>query len=301
MTAKRKITTSLLLTACLIVCIKLFVPAPFKNRELKKEFWVGKTHTPQTFPVIAGGDSRVYRGFATEIFEEQTSTRAHNLGYSSAGWSSEYLQFLISKVDTSAAEPTIILGLSPHSFTKRGAKNEHYNTFATLSDFEIFRGTVLSKHLKHFSPFKPEELVKGIFGIEKKSTYFEDFRPGGWVHSHKVPEDSTSAIPSYQKTFRDNHVDSAVISNFVQTVDKLVKRDLRIIIYRSPTTDQMEAIEDSMSGFNETRLKAQLVAVGAEWIDFNNNEYRSYDGSHLHYEAAIQLTEALSKHYLRIE
>lgn len=298
MGARLKITSSLLLAAILIVCIKLFVPAPFKNRELKKEFWVGKTHTPEVFAVIVGGDSRVYRGFATEVFIEQTNATAHNLGYSSAGWSQEYLQFLLSKLDTNNSEPTLILGLSPHSFTDRGAKNEHFNTFASLSDFEIFRGTVLSQHLKHFSPYKPEELVKKAFGLKKKSTYFEDFRAGGWVHSYKVPEDSTSAIPSYKKTFKDNHVNPELISNFVETIDQFLDQDIRVIIYRSPTTNQMEAIEDSMSGFDESALKAQLETVGAEWIDFNNNLYRSYDGSHLHYESAIQLTEELSNYYL---
>lgn len=302
MRTEQKLPIALGLAIILIVCVKAFLPTPFKNRELQKEFWVSKTHVDEQFATVIGGDSRVYRGFATEVFEEQTGASAYNFGYSSAGWSSEYLNFLWSKLDTSSSKATLILGLSPHSFTDRGAKNEHFHTFTSLSDFEIFRGIELSKYLKHFSPYKPEELVKSALGIPDETMYFEDFRSGGWVHSHKLPEDSTSAIPSYQKTFSENHVSSEMEAQFVHTVEAFIQdKHIRVIAYRSPTTNQMAGIEDSMSGFNETQLKGQLEAVGVEWIDFDNNRFRSYDGSHLHYEGALKLTQELAQFYLKNE
>ena len=302
MQTKHKLPIALGLAIILIVCVKAFLPKPFKNRELQKEVWVGKTHVDEQFTAVIGGDSRVYCGFATEAFEEQTGVSAYNFGYNSAGWSLDYLNFLLSKLDTCSSEATLIVGLSPHSFTDRGAENEQFNTFASLSDFEVFRGTELSKYLKFFSPYKPDELIKSALGIPDETMCFEDFRSGGWVRSHKLPEDSTSAIPSYQKSFRGNHVNPQVQAQFVSTVAAFIQdKSIRVIAYRSPTTNQIADIEDSMSGFNETRLKGQLEAVGVEWIDFDNNRFRSYDGSHLHYEAALQLTEELAEFYLEKE
>jgi hypothetical protein len=295
MQTKHKLPIALGLAIILIICVKVVLPKPFKNRELQKEFWVSKTHVDKRFATVIGGDSRVYRGFSTEVFKEQTGVSAYNFAYSSAGWSKEYLNFLWSKLDTSSSKATLILGLSPHSFTGRGAKNEQFNTFASLSDFEVFRGTKLSK-------YKPEELVKGALGIPDETMYFEDFRSGGWVHSHKLPEDSTSAIPTYQKTFKGNHVSPQIEAQFVSTVGAFIQdKSIRVIAYRSPTTNQMADLEDSMSGFDETQLKGQLEAVGVECIDFDNNRFRSYDGSHLHYEAALQLTEELAEFYLKKE
>ncbi len=299
MRIERKLPAALGLSIVLIVCIKAFVPAPFKNRDVQKEFWVTKTHGDEKFSVVVGGDSRVYRGFATEIFEKKTATSAYNFGYSSAGWSKEYLNFLIDRLDTAKSDATLILGLSPHSFTHRGADNKHFKSFTSLSDFEVFRGTELSKYLKAFAPYTPEELVKALLRIPDETKYFEDFRSGGWVHSYKIPEDSTSAIPSYKKTFQSNHVNPEIEAEFIDYLNRLIQeKNIRVIAYRSPTTDQMESIEDSMSGFDEAKLKYQLQAVGVEWIDFDNGHFRSYDGSHLHYEGAIRFTTELADYYL---
>lgn len=299
MRIERKLPAALGLSIVLIVCIKAFLPEPFKNRDVQKEFWVTKTHVDEKFNVAVGGDSRVYRGFSTEIFEKKTAASAYNFGYSSAGWSEEYLNFLVGKLDTTKSNATLILGLSPHSFTDRGANNKHFSTFTSLSDFEVFRGTELSKYLKEFAPYTPEELVKTLLNIPDETMYFEDFRSGGWVHSHKLPEDSTSAIPSYKKTFQSNHLNPEIEADFVDYLKRLIQENnIRVIAYRSPTTDQMESIEDSMSGFDEAKLKQQLQAIGVEWIDFKSGQFRSYDGSHLHYEGAIQLTTELADYYL---
>jgi hypothetical protein len=70
---------------------------------------------------------------------------------------------------------------------------------------------------------------------------------------------------------------------------------VEVLAFRVPTTVQMEAIEDEMSGFDEDAVARGIEDAGGTWITFENRfGYFSHDGSHLHYKAARSFSRDLA-------
>jgi len=54
-------------------------------------------------------------------------------------------------------------------------------------------------------------------------------------------------------------------------------------------------LENEISGFNEKEVKQRLNKIGVHWIMLKNEDYLSYDGSHLHYDSALKLSQLLGQ------
>lgn len=279
-----------------MVCVKLFLPAPIKNTELRNEFWLRKTFAPSNYDIVIGGDSRIYRGVSTTAINTNLSPKlqAVNLGYSSAGYDLEYLEFLTSRLKPKGKR-ILVLGVTPHSLTLEGAKNELYHEHQNKGHFELIKGLYLSQYLKHFAPYKATELKDYFLNGVSDDGYFEDFQEDGWVHSHRLPEDSLTAIEIYQKLFTDYQVSDTLISNFLNRISAIEKSGIEVIAFRPPTFEMMRNVEDSLSGYKEDYMRDEMELRGCTWIDFNPAEFHTYDGSHLHYQSAEHLSRLIGE------
>ncbi|MDE0772865.1 MAG: hypothetical protein OSB25_11770 [Salibacteraceae bacterium] len=283
----RKIQIVLGLSFLLFCLIKIIAPEPIKNKELVQEFWIQKTHANSNFNAVIGGDSRVYRGFSPEDFNDASVTDllSINLGYSSTGFSSDYLDFCLSKFDVNSKKNVLILGITPHSLTKEAFKNEASNKFAIASTFEVFRYKYLSSFLKYLSPYSPSELFN-----EKTDNYKEKHEKNGWISSYYLEPDSSRALKNYTKTFLKYQVTDNEINAFLNKVKEIRTQDISIIAFRPPSSIAMRNLEDSISGFDEEYIKRELEDMGVQWLDFREGDFNSYDGSHLHFESAKKLS-----------
>ncbi|NOQ73531.1 MAG: hypothetical protein GQ574_16110 [Crocinitomix sp.] len=284
------------LTVLLVVCVKLFLPAPIKNTELRNEFWLRKTFASPDYDLVVGGDSRIYRGVSTTAINSELSPKlqAINLGYSSAGYDLEYLNFLVSRLNP-AGKRILVLGITPHSFTLEGAKNDLYHEHLDKGTFEVFKALYLSKYLKHFAPYKATELKVYVLNGTSEEGYFEDFQADGWAHSHRLPEDSLTAIEIYQKLFTDYQVSDTLIFNFFNRISEIENSGIEVIAFRPPTFELMTNVEDSLSGYNEAFMRNEMELRGCTWIDLNPAEFHTYDGSHLHYKSAEHLSKRIGQ------
>jgi hypothetical protein len=112
----------------LSVLVLIFVTAItlFRNEKSvlsveNKRYWINKTFSKETFPVVLAGDSLVFRGLSPEAFEEEwPGMSAVNLGYSSNGYHPQYMNFLEERLDKNATYPVIVLGISAHCFSRNG-------------------------------------------------------------------------------------------------------------------------------------------------------------------------------------
>ncbi len=296
MQAKRKIWMMSCLTTVLVVVVKLSLPAPIKNTELRNEFWLRKTYAQPIYDLVVGGDSRIYRGVSTYAINEELSPQleAINLGYSSAGYNQEYLDFLVGRLSPTGNK-ILVLGVSPHSFTLEGAKNELYHKHLDKGSFDLFKGLYLSKYLKHFAPYKASELKDYLFNGSAQEVYFEDFQDDGWVHSYRLPEDSLTAIDIYRKLFTDYQVSDTLISNFLVQVAEIEASGIEIVAFRPPTFDMMTDLENSLSGYSESYMWKEMELRGCTWIDLDPSEFHTYDGSHLHFESAQKLSRIIGR------
>ena len=256
-----------------------------------ESFWVKKTHTSNKFDIIACGDSRVYRGIASDVlYGQKLNLSFINLGYSSAGFSEDYLHFVMSKFRLESKNKVLIVGITPHSFTNEAKKNEALNQYLNISEFKKFRYKYLFPILKYFASYKPSEFIK-----KQKKRYQERFNNDGWVASDNLFPDSTSALESYRKTFTKYKVSMKETKSIMDKLKKIASTEVTIIALRPPTTKQMRMLEDSMSGFDEDFVKQELIRNSITWLDFNDSDFMSYDGSHLNENSARKLSVIIGK------
>lgn len=283
----KRFTIFFVFVTVLFGLFKLFVKTPQNNDEIIESFWTNKAHSEAKLDIIAAGDSRVYRGVSSKVSAALNEDYSFfNMAFSSAGLNHKYLDVVISKFNTNTKQKILLLGVSPHSLTQAAKQNEHFEGYLNKGKFEVFRYRYLSPFLKHFSAYKPTD----ILGTEN---YLQRYTKEGWVASDMVQPDSTYALKSYRQTFSKYQVEQKDMEDFITVVREINKQGkIEIIAFRPPTTLAMKELEDSISGFDENYVKNELQKAGVKWVDFDTT-YTSYDGSHLNENAANALSEKL--------
>jgi len=295
MTAKHKIIFLLPIALVIGIVLKLVLPTPMLNDSYRDYCWVIKTHSTEKFNVLAVGDSRIYKGVNPAfLLNEKTELNAVNLGYSSAGYSSEYLSFVSKRIKDNGKR-VVLCGITPYSFTPEALKNEHYHSFYDKNKQEVYKILFLSGYLKNFPRYSPAEIWDYFAEVPVTHLYFHDFKENGWVKSFKIPFDSTAGLIPYRKNFVDNTCDYNAVRDYLSWTEEMANNNITVIGFRPPSTLAMEQLEDSLSGFDYTNFINEFEQKGGVWLTFSLNDYSSYDGSHLHYESANEFTKNLAQ------
>ena len=71
--------------------------------------------------------------------------------------------------------------------------------------------------------------------------------------------------------------------------------------FRPPTVEEVVALENELSGFQEEEFKAAFETAGGNWLDVDRFGYPSHDGCHLRRDGAVVFTRDLSKMILAAE
>lgn len=290
MNIKNKIQISLGVCVFSALLLKVSLPAQNNSGQEIERFWIKKTHKNNSKNIIVCGDSRIYRGVSTEklIASSGRKFTGINFGYSSAGYSEKYLDLALSKFDKDGEHKILILGITPHSLTKEACINEQLTGFLKMSNFEVNKKLYLYPVTEFFPARKPSEIKV------TKNNYVQKFNADGWVASYKINANPEEALTSYKKTFSKYKVNSEVVNRFLVKIKEISsKKGITVIAFRPPTSVKMRRLEDEISGFDELYIRKQLKDMGVRWVTFNNSDYESYDGSHLHYKSAEKLSRQL--------
>jgi len=113
------------------------------------------------------------------------------------------------------------------------------------------------------------------------------------VASAKQNSSHIEGLASYKKTFSKYQVNPFNVEVFLEQVKVIVSKGVKVIAFRPPSSEVLRALEDEVSGFDETYVKQRLKATGVDWLDFDDADFESYDGSHLHYNSAIKLSKKI--------
>ena len=295
MTAKYKIIFFLPIALIIFLVLKMILPTPNLNDSYRDYCWVKKTHSTEQFNILAIGDSRIYKGVnPTYLLDVNSEFNAVNLGYSSAGYSKEYLSFVSNRIKEKGKR-VILCGVTPYSFTPEALKNEHYSSFHDKNTTEVYKMLYLSGYLKSFPRYSPEEIWDYFTDASITHLYHNDFKENGWVESYKIPFDSTAGLRPYRINFMDNTADKNAEKEYLKWVKDISAEGIKIVGFRPPSTLAMEELEDSLSGFNYSNFINEFEQMGGIWLTFSLKDYKSYDGSHLHYESANKFTENLAQ------
>lgn len=287
MAAKTKIIATLILSFLLTIALAFTLPQSENRSIMRQWFWLNKTYHLSDAELIVAGDSRAYRGIDPKSIGDDLNSI--NLAYSAAGFSKEYLDFVCAHFHENGKEKVLILGLTPFSFTPTALKNEHLQGFQKMSPFQRYKGLYINPALQLFEP----RTVEDLYPINVSEKYTEVYHENGWMESNDLPGDSLSALKSYQSIFDENRVEESAASYLMTQVDSLHKAGIMIIGFRPPTTPQMRALEDSLSGFDEHTFKLQFEAAGGLWLDVKDEDFATYDGSHLRPADARRLSKKI--------
>lgn len=265
-----------------------------------KRYWISKTHSDETFPVVFAGDSRVFRGIAPSEFEAVTGMEAINLGYSSNGFHPQYLDFLEERLDKSADNPIIVLGISAHSFSRNGSGSYAYRAEVNRRKEEVMQYMNFYQLSKLFSPLQ----ILKTFGLAEKNNfranYHIKYHFDGWMESYWDRRDTTNSDISYKVIFKDNQYNAAAAGILFRKVQKWTEEGITVVAYRSPTTQSIRMLEDSLSGFKIEPFREELIESGAHWIEVDRSKYQTYDGNHLESESARKFTRDLAEEILSL-
>jgi len=285
MKIKYKIAAFVLISGALILLINNYRPFPKSSKNDARYFWAHKTHGEQTAHIVFGGDSRIYRGVNPASF----GSSALNLGYSAQGYSNKYMDFVEDHLNEK--KPTIVLGISPYSLTPKACLNEHLESEQKRSSYDIFQILSIEKHLRFLEPIRPSEIKNAMQNNDKG--YHEHFHENGWVASNRFDADTNRTLLKYRDNFTDNMVSDSVIHLLSERVKKWTKAGIQVFAFRPPSSISMEDLENEISGYDELRMEEVIFDCGGIWLEINNN-YHSYDGSHLSKRAAMKFSNELN-------
>lgn len=276
--------------------LKWTMPPPLKNLSAENFFWSEKAHSKEKFNLLIIGDSRIYRGISAKIvIENIPGYSAKNLGFSSTGFNPDYFNFVDDRLDQESLIPIIIMGITPHSLTPNALKNSHYFELANYKWNKKAKDLYINKYMRFLDPYKPIEIFNLLISDKREDGYYQDYNNDGWVKSFTIPENADSALPSYLRVFDNNTVKREDIAICLKKVNEWKEEGIQIFGFRPPTTKAMESIEDSLSNLNFPDFKLEFEKHGGIWMEFPDENFRSYDGSHLHYESAIRFSKLIGE------
>lgn len=285
---------ALALALLAILSAALLRPAEPTPRE---SFWIEKVERPAAYDLVLAGNSRVYRGLSpAEMRSAGLEARILNFGFSEGAFEARYLAALDDLLDPASARPALVLGVSPSALSPGAAKR---NGFTSVKALRPLRRLEL-RYLEPFqSGFRP-------FGVVRRggpeSGYLQEFHPDGWVASRLVPERPKQALETYRLRYERSpefRSSDELLANLAAWVRERTQAGVRIYAFRPPSTLAMEELEDRLGGYDEARVRAQLEAAGARWLEVPRDAYPSYDGSHLREDGARALSRDLAAELLR--
>ncbi|RMG70541.1 MAG: hypothetical protein D6722_08565 [Bacteroidetes bacterium] len=254
-----------------------------------------KTHHEGQYDLLVLGDSRVYRGVSpADMSQALPGWRSFNLGYSSAGFGPLMYEEAARRLDPEGAR-VLVLGITPWSLTESAAQNAHLQQELARPLSERWQRRYVNYYLQDLAPTRPEALWQALRGTTPAPAeyYYQTFdEAGGWMPSRLEPPQPRKALGPYRAEFRQEQVSPARVEALLDQVQTWVAEGVSVYAFRPPTSPDMTALEDELSGLDMSALGRDIEAAGGIWLDIPG-EYPSYDGSHLPDSAARRFSRAL--------
>lgn len=283
---KERLIWTLLISLVLICIVGFIKPETDKTAYREELFWILKTHNNDLQDIIILGDSRVYRGVSPEFMRKNLpGHRILNFGYSSGSLDERMLSEAEKKLDANGKK-IIILGVTPHSLTPRSALDEHYLQEKNKAKLEISYVLHLGYLNDFFMPFT--KLLQ--IASPNYQAYHQEYHKDGWVASWMIPENHNEGLASYTDAFTNNTISAEIERKLLLKTEDWTKRGFHVFAFRPPTCQAMLELEKKLSGFNEEEFVKKFRKAGGSWVPVSNNDYHSYDCSHIDKESAIKFS-----------
>jgi len=293
---RKRIPYIILITAILAVPF-YYLRDEMDTEEIKKNrYWIAKATSKKNYPVLFGGDSRVFRGISPDDFEaEFNGFETYNYAFWSNGMGRIYLEGMERKLDTGSNLQLIVLGVSPHSLTPNAAKCDHYRYEMGRSKEQVLQNLYLSKVEKVFAPYGVLELTEKALKKSKPANYRINYHQNGWVESYWIQPDTGYSAQFYEDIFTDNRISSEVMDVLMEFVERWTRMGIHVAGFRPPTSNTIRMLEHERGGFVEEEFVERFTGAGGMWIPLENDAYKTFDGNHVEHLSAMHLSADLAR------
>ena len=219
--------------------------------------------------------------------------RICNYSFLACGYESRYLSKIEELLDPRSSSKTIILGITPHSLVNRSLVGSGFLERLDRNYVDLLADARLGEVLFWFRPYSLEEIYYAVTdNIE--DGYFQTHHPDGWIASRKWPENPLEGLHYYQRRYGDSRIANATVENLYRWVTRWSDQGYHVYGFRPPTNQEMEDLENQLSGFNESSFSEGFENAGGAWLSFPAGEYASYDGSHLREDGSVLFSKDLA-------
>jgi hypothetical protein len=259
-------------------------------------FWSTKLGWSKNTDIVACGDSRVLNAVSPSVIESVLPVvNARNFGFSAAGYSAEYLEAAGRVVDPMSEQPTIILGITPHSLTPGACLRNTFIEEKNKPSARLAHGDSIDRTLFYFRPMDTKQFRR-LFRVSRRSKQLTELNPDGWRAVQTDHIDRENVIEHYRsQLFENNTVKWAIVDALCQAVYDWTSEGVRVFAFRPPTCTEMETVENERSGFNEDKFVRQFEQGGGIWLDLKSSDLTCYDGSHINRQSAEKLSRRLAE------
>lgn len=265
-----------------------------RDRTDEARFYMVKTMGRQRCDVVVLGDSRSLRDVAPqELSASLPGTRILNFAYNAGGLNPEMYAAATARLAADARAPMVLIGVTPLSLMRVKAGNAQYHEVLHKPRDERWMLLHFPELTRWLQSVQPAELVRPLLGFAPHSYYHQEFHDDGWIGSLKEPEVPDEALVVYTAQMTGQALEATLVEALLSQTRAWTTAGVRVVAFRPPTTDVLEALENRLLDFDESELAAQFTAAGGVWLDFPNDPYRTYDGSHMKRESAIAFSRDL--------
>jgi hypothetical protein len=293
-TKNRSVLFTLFVALLFVVAMGILFP---KNADkyLRTQLFLQKTFAPAVYDMVLVGDSRMYRGLdPITIEEEMPGWNILNFGYSNGGLNPLMFRAAEQKLNPDGHK-VIILGITAFTLTPESLENGHYLDNRKKKREEKLEYIYFGELLNWFTPQSPESVRNLILQEEKPSNYINRYMNAGWVASDKFPPDSMEAFESYRESFLTQKVTPQIFDNVIRQIEQWSRKGYQVFAFRPPIPEPMIALADTLAGYNQSYIMEAVQKAGGTWIHVDPTTFKTYDGSHLGSQSAIDFSRYMAR------
>jgi len=275
-----------ILALALIVIVGLVVPRPRDMRQstviTESIFYVQKTFADDQADMIILGDSRALRGLApAEMSASLPGLTILNLAYNSGGLNNEMYDFGETRLAADSPRRAVVLAMTPLTLLDWKSTNGQYQETRSMDPDQVLLKLHAPQLAEFFAPWRSSDLVDLVKPLPRHKNYSLVYHGDGWLASGRTPADTLEALRAYSHQLAGSTIASQLIQDLETRIRRWTAEGIQVFVVRMPCQPSMDALEDSMLGFDQDDLQRRVEASGARWIDVSRAGWKTYDGSHL--------------------
>jgi hypothetical protein len=278
----------LLCSAIVVVSFAMVRPKPtsFSNPSW---YWQAKVEWKKCANIVLAGNSRTYRGLSPVEFERVLGGTAVNAGFSSGTYSKEYCDYLETLFDEDDTTPNILVaGITHGALCDLNSSNGFTSALKKSKE-----STLTGEQQQQTEEYnRALESLVAVYCSKQNENYIQEFFLNGWVASDYIIHNKTKYVDQFKSKLINGQRQciASEVQMIVEWFSSIQSSGVAVICVWLPTCTEMSKVEDVYSRVKRDEVQKLFVDGGLTVLSYDDNQFTSYDGSHLSEGSAAYLS-----------